>query len=268
VGAAVALGSAAGLRYGRVWWPPLAPLAALALSGGLGSAGAFAREMRARRAIERAFAQYLAPEMVARLAREPSALKLGGERRTLTILFADVRGFTTLAETMADEPERLTALLGRLLEPLSEAVLSRGGTIDKYIGDCVMAFWNAPLPDPHHARNAVEAALAMVAAVERLNGELAAEGVAPFAIGVGVNTGECVVGNMGSRYRFDYTAIGDAVNLAARLESLSKAFAMPIVASAATVAAAEGAARFVELGTVSVRGRTGETVVYGVARRG
>jgi adenylate cyclase len=265
--AAVVVASAVLLRHGRVWWPPLAPAAALVVAGGLGSAAAFAREMRARRVIERAFSRYLAPEMVDRLARDPAALRLGGERRTLSVLFADVRGFTTLSETMRDEPERLTALLVRLLDPLSEAVLAHGGTIDKYIGDCVMAFWNAPLADADHARHAVAAALAMAAAVERLNGELATEGLPPFAIGVGINTGECVVGNMGSRRRFDYTAIGDTVNLAARLEGLSKVYGATVVVSEATAAAATGAAEFTPLGRIAVRGRSEETVVFAATLR-
>ena len=131
-----------------------------------------------RRSITRAFWQYLSPVLVERLAAEPSRLRLGGERKTLSILFSDVRGFTTISEALKDEPERLTGLMHRLLNPLSAVVLSAGGTIDKYIGDAIMAFWNAPLDDADHAVHAVEAALGMLKALDGLNAELAAEAAA------------------------------------------------------------------------------------------
>ena len=226
------------LREGRMFLPPLAPaLAALFTLAPIGVRDQ-ARERRMRREITRAFAHYLAPEMVRRLARDPSSLRLGGERRVLSILFCDLRNFTPLAEGMKDEPERLTHLVNRILTPLSTAALDQGGTIDKYIGDCVMAFWNAPLDDPDHAAHAVAAGLAMLAAIDRLNAEFAAEGSeARLAVGVGINTGACVVGNMGSDRRFDYTALGDAVNYASRLEGASKACGAALLFSAATAAA-------------------------------
>lgn len=226
------------LREGRMFLPPLAPaLAALFTLAPIGVRDQ-ARERRMRREITRAFAHYLAPEMVRRLARDPSSLRLGGERRVLSILFCDLRNFTPLAEGMKDEPERLTHLVNRILTPLSTAALDQGGTIDKYIGDCVMAFWNAPLDDPDHAAHAVAAGLAMLAAIDRLNAEFAAEGgEARLAVGVGINTGACVVGNMGSDKRFDYTALGDAVNYASRLEGASKACGAALLFSAATAAA-------------------------------
>ena len=148
-------GSWALLRYGRLWAPPALPVAAA-----LGVFGArigldYARERQLRRAVSEAFSRYLSPDLVAELARNPSALKLGGERKNLSILFCDVRGFTTMSEKLKDEPERLTTLINRLLDALSERVLAEGGTIDKYMGDCVMAFWNAPLPSPDHALRAV-----------------------------------------------------------------------------------------------------------------
>ncbi len=148
---------------------------------------------------------------------------------------------------MKDEPERLTALINRLLTPLSEVVLAHGGTIDKYIGDCVMAFWNAPLDDPDHAIHAVEAALGMLQALDALNAELrggsrGATATTPMAlrIGIGINTGDCVVGNMGSEHRFDYSALGDAVNLASRLEGETKNYDVPILLGERNGAARRG----------------------------
>ncbi|HVI27904.1 adenylate/guanylate cyclase domain-containing protein [Hansschlegelia sp.] len=253
------------LDRAHLWLSPLPPALALALTIGASAALDYARERRARREITRAFGQYLAPELVERLASDPAALKLGGERRTLTILFCDVRGFTTLAERMKDDPERLTSLVNRLLGPLSEAVLAEGGTIDKYIGDCVMAFWNAPLDTPDHAERAVAAALGMLKAVDRLNGELAAEGAAGeaplrLAIGVGVNTGDCVVGNLGSDRRFDYTAVGDAVNLASRLEGASKLYGVPLLIGAAT--ATRVTRPLVELDRIAVKGKADGVAVF------
>lgn len=273
--AAAGAGSYLALRLGRTWVPPMLP--ALATIGvASGAAGLdFAFESRVRRRIASAFEHYLAPEMVERLTHDPSALKLGGEKRTVTILFCDVRGFTGIAESMKDEPERLTALLTRLLDPLSEAVLAAGGTIDKYIGDCVMAFWNAPLDDPDHATHGVECALAMLAAVEKLNAEIDAENAtkgsdaaAPrLAVGIGVNTGDCVVGNVGSRRRFDYTVLGDAVNLASRLESVSKEYGVPLVIGAETKARIEASFVTHQLATISVRGRTGSEPIFSVIER-
>jgi adenylate cyclase len=229
-----------------------------------------------RREVSEAFSRYLSPDLVAELARNPSALKLGGERRNLSILFCDVRGFTTLSEKLKDEPERLTALINRLLDALSGAVLANGGTIDKYMGDCVMAFWNAPLPSPDHPRKAVQAALGMIEAVDRLNGELARETLdaelSAFAVGVGINTGDCVVGNVGSRWRYDYSVLGDAVNLASRLEGLSKDFAVSIILGPDTAAAVLDHFVLIELDRIAVRGRASQsaifTVVAPVERRG
>jgi adenylate cyclase len=210
---------------------------------------------------------------VRRLARDPGGLKLGGERRTLTILFCDVRNFTPMAERMKGEPERLTHLVNRILTPLSVAVLDQGGTIDKYIGDCVMAFWNAPLDDPDHAPHAVLAGLAMLEAMARLNAEFAAEAPATstgaeaaprLAVGVGVNTGVCVVGNMGSDRRFDYSALGDAVNYASRLEGASKLCGVPLLLSAATASEIRGRLDPVLVDRLSVKGRSLPEPVYTV----
>lgn len=169
------LASAALVHGAGLWVSPAAPTLAFALVLGLRAAADYAAERRMRRMVTRAFGHYLAPELVDRLARDPSALKLGGERRRLTLLFCDVRGFTSISERLKDDPERLTGLINRLLDPLSAAVFQHGGTIDKYIGDCVMAFWNAPLDDPHHARHASDAALAMVEAARAFDRGLRSE---------------------------------------------------------------------------------------------
>ncbi|GGH19735.1 adenylate/guanylate cyclase domain-containing protein [Alsobacter metallidurans] len=246
------------LRHGRVWAPPALPLAtslaAFASRVGLD----YARERRLRRAVSDAFSRYLSPAMVDELSRNPQALRLGGERRTLTILFCDVRGFTEISERLREQPERLTSLINRLLEPLSAAVLEQGGTIDKYIGDCVMAFWNAPLASPNHAVRAVRAGESMLRAVDELNAVLLAEegpGAPRFAVGVGVNTGDCVVGNFGSPWRFDYSVLGDPVNLASRIEGLSKAFGAPLLVGEETAKAAAADFVFIELDRIAVKGR-------------
>lgn len=263
--AVLALASWGLLLWGRVFLPPLAPgLAALGTLVAVAARDQTA-ERRLRRRISRAFSRYLAPEMVRRLARDPASLRLGGERRVLSILFCDVRNFTPLAERLKDEPERLTHLVNRLLTPLSEAVLDQGGTIDKYIGDCVMAFWNAPLDDPDHAPHAVAAGLAMLAAIDRLNAEFAAEGAQErLAVGVGINTGVCVVGNMGSDRRFDYSALGDAVNYASRLEGASKECGVPLLLGAATAAALAGRFEPVLAGLIAVKGRGAPQPVFTV----
>jgi adenylate cyclase len=255
-----------GLRHGRVFVPPLAPSLAFLLVAGVQSGRDYAAERRLRRGITRAFSRYLSPVMVERLARDPRQLRLGGERRTLSVLFCDVRGFTTIAEGMKDEPERLTALVNRLLNPLSQVVLAAGGTIDKYMGDCIMAFWNAPLDDPDHALHAVEAALGIVVALGALNAEIAAEakGGAPplhLRVGVGINTGGCVVGNMGSDIRFDYSAIGDAVNLASRLEGQTRNYDVPILIGEETARLVAARHAVVELDRIAVKGRAGTAAV-------
>ncbi|ODR88664.1 CHASE2 domain-containing protein [Sinorhizobium alkalisoli] len=265
------VGSYALLRLGHLFVSPIGP--ALAFFGvAVGQAGLdYAEERRRRRAITRAFSQYLSPTLVERLAQDSSHLKLGGERRTLTILFCDIRGFTTIAEDMKDDPEGLTALVNRLLTPLSDAVLNQGGTIDKYIGDCLMAFWNAPLDDPDHALHAVTAALDMLAALSRVNAELEAEaravGGVPrrLRIGIGINTGECIVGNMGSARRFDYSALGDAVNLASRLEGASKHYGIPLLLGERTAALAASKYAIAELDRISVKGRSAVSPVFTVA---
>jgi adenylate cyclase len=225
----------------------------------------YARERRLRRAVSVAFSRYLSPDLVAQLAQDPSSLKLGGEKRNLTVLFCDVRGFTGLSERLKDEPERLTGLINRLLDALSGAVLAEGGTIDKYMGDCVMAFWNAPLPHPDHAARAVRAGQRMIESVADLNRALTLEEgeAAPvFAVGVGINTGDCVVGNIGSRWRYDYSVLGDTVNLASRLEGLSKDYGVAIILGPDTAEAVRQDQELVELDRIAVRGRATASAIY------
>ncbi len=256
------------LRFGRWWTGASFPFLALLFAVGIEAGIGVLEERANRRRITAAFQHYLAPSMVDMLARDPSLLKLGGAKRELTILFCDVRGFTTISEILKDDPERLVALMNRVLTRLSEVVLAAGGTIDKYIGDCVMAFWNAPLADPDHARHAADAALKMLTAMEKLNAEMANEGAAgehrlpKIDVGIGINTGICIVGNMGSETRFDYSAIGDAVNLASRLESMCKTYGRQIVISEATQAKIAPWFETEELDRTTVRGRSEAVTLY------
>ncbi len=209
-----------------------------------------------KRRVRAAFAHYMAPAMVERLAADPKRLRLGGEQRDLTILFCDIRGFTSLAERMtADE---VTQLLNRFLTPMTDAILETGGTIDKYMGDAIMAFWNAPLDDPDHAANACRAVQAMRHRLADLNRDLVAEfpalGDGGIRIGIGLNSGPCSVGNMGSERRFDYSALGDNVNLASRLEGQCKTYGVDVVLSEHTLSAA-GEQPALELDLIQVKGR-------------
>ncbi|ABC91467.1 adenylate cyclase protein [Rhizobium etli CFN 42] len=265
--------SAAGIRLAHVFVSPLGPTVAY-ISVVFGQAAFdFAEERRNKRQITRAFAQYISPDLVKRLSSDPTQLKLGGERRTLSVLFSDVRGFTTIAETLKDDPEQLTGLINRLLTPLSDVVMDHGGTIDKYMGDCIMAFWNAPLDDPDHALHAVRASLAMQAAISRLNGQLEREAAAlgrkphVLKMGVGINTGECIVGNMGSTRRFDYSCLGDSVNLASRLEGASKNYGVALLLGEETARLVADAYIIVELDRIIVKGRTVPSPIFTVVHK-
>lgn len=258
------------LRLSHIFISPIGPVLAY-LSVAAGQAGLdYATERRSRRDITRAFSRYLSPALVARLANDPEQLKLGGERRTLTILFCDVRGFTTISEALKDDPEQLTMLINRLLTPLSDIVLESGGTIDKYIGDCLMAFWNAPLDEPRHASLAVGAALKMLEAIEHLNEDLQREAAQAgikarvLKIGIGINTGDCVVGNMGSSRRFDYSVLGDAVNLASRLEGESKNYGVPLLLGERTASLSDADFTIAELDSITVKGRTTLSPIFTV----
>jgi len=233
----------------------------------------FVREQAQRRRIRSAFSQYLSPALVAQLAQSPEKLKLGGEEREMTIMFSDVRGFTTISESYKHDPHGLTTLMNRFLTPLTNAILDRKGTIDKYMGDAIMAFWNAPLDDPEHQINACHAALDMLEKIDALNKrreDEAAHGghvYIPLNVGIGLNTGICVVGNMGSDLRFDYSVLGDSVNLASRLEGQSKEYGFPIIVGSKTALAAKDTFAILELDFIMVKGKTEPEVIYAVAGR-
>jgi adenylate cyclase len=218
-----------------------------------------------RKEVRTAFGQYVAPALVDELARNPGALKLGGEQREMSILFCDVRNFTNISESL--EPRALTHLLNRFLTVMSDEILKRRGTIDKYMGDAIMAFWNAPLPEPDHARQACATALAMVAALPRFNQELEADALyggfdfGRFRCGIGINTGPCLVGNIGSNHRFDYSVLGNTVNVASRIEGQCKTYGVAIVIGESTHAAAPEFAAL-ELDLIRVTGKRQATRIY------
>ena len=181
--------------------------------------------------IKQQFGTYVSPAQVEALQKDPSLLRLGGSTKQLTFLFSDIRGFTPISEFYQSDPQKLVALVNRFLTNQSDIIMKHEGTIDKYMGDCIMAFWNAPLDVEDHARKATAAALEMREALEELNSVLRNEGSPEINTGVGINTGPCVVGNMGSSSRFDYSVLGDAVNLAARLESSCKEYDTDLIIS-------------------------------------
>jgi adenylate cyclase len=228
------------------------------------------KEQKQRQQIRSAFGFYLSPAFVEQLARSPEKLVLGGEERRMTVLFSDVRGFTTISEAYKHDPQGLTRLMNRFLTPLTNAIIERQGTIDKYIGDAIMAFWNAPLDDPQQEINACEAALEMLARADKLNQQFKREAdqnggkYMPLRVGIGLNTGPCVVGNMGSDFRFNYSVLGDTVNVASRLEGRTKDYRIPIVIGAATEQNAKEKFATMEIDRIQVKGKTEPETVFTV----
>ena len=222
----------------------------------------FVKEFSLKQQIKKQFEHYLAPAMVKKLQQDPSLLKLGGETRTMTFMFSDIRGFTPISEKFKGNPEALTKLINRFLTKMTDVIIKNGGTIDKFMGDCIMAFWNAPIDDPRHERHAIEAAIEMQEELEMLNADLIAEGLPEIRIGIGINTGRALVGNMGSEQRFDYSVIGDAVNLASRLESSSKSLGKTLIIGEETVRAAKQNYDFDFVDKITVKGKTEEIKVY------
>ena len=216
-------------------------------------------EGRQKRFISKAFGQYVPPELVEEMAARPDDLALGGETRQMTVLFSDVRGFTTISEGL--EATELTHLMNEMLTPMTRIIHQHRGTIDKYMGDAIMAFWGAPLPDQDHARHGLEAGLAMVAAIPQIQEEFKARGWPPIRIGVGLNSGPMNVGNMGSEFRMAYTVLGDAVNLGSRLEGLTKQYGVDIMVSEYTKELVPDFA-YRELDKVRVKGKDKPVAVF------
>ena len=253
LGALVTVILAAWLAYARWGWliDPVLPVVSLAAVYATGTIFLRFSIERERNQIRHAFARYMSPAQVEKLAADPASLELGGEDRTLTLLFADVRSFAEHSEGM--DAQQLTRFVIDLFTPLSDTILRNNGTIDKFIGDAVMAFWNAPLADPKHAANACRAALTMLSDLNSINERRRSNRLQPIAMGIGLNTGVCCVGNFGSTQRFDYSAIGNDVNLASRFESLTKFYGLPIVVGQTTAEAAPDFA-LVEIDLISVKG--------------
>jgi adenylate cyclase len=233
----------------------------------------FVREQSQRRQIRSAFGQYLSPALVEQLALSPEKLVLGGEEREITIMFSDVRGFTSISESYKHDPQGLTTLMNRFLTPLTNAILARKGYVDKYMGDAIMAFWNAPHDDKDHQLNACEAAVEMLERIDEVNTAREQEAkdgghvYIPLKVGIGLNTGIGVVGNMGSDLKFNYSALGDSVNLASRLEGQTKEYGFPIIVGSKTAMAAKDRFAILELDFIMVKGKKEPEVIYAIAGR-
>jgi len=222
----------------------------------------FISELNQKLQIKKQFGTYLSPAMVEKLQKNPELLKLGGETRELSIMFTDVRGFTTISEHYGKDVQGLTKIMNRYMTAMTAKIIENNGTLDKYIGDAQMAFWNAPLDDKDHALNAVKTGLEMLNDLDKFNEEIAKENIPAFGMGLGINSGDVVVGNMGSSQRFDYTCLGDAVNLASRLEGQSKNYGVRIVLGTKTAEYAKEVYSVVEMDTIAVKGKTEGVKVY------
>jgi adenylate cyclase len=216
----------------------------------------FISEFLQKQQIKKQFGTYLSPDLVARLQREPELLKLGGESRELSIMFTDVRGFTTISEHYGEDVQGLTSIMNRYMTVMTKAILENNGTLDKYIGDAQMAFWNAPLDNNQHALDAVKTSFQMLKDLETFNEEVQREGIPAFGMGLGINTATVVVGNMGSTQRFDYTCLGDGVNLAARLEGQTKSYGVKLIVGPQTAELVRDVYQVVELDLIAVKGKT------------
>ncbi len=261
------LGLAGGLVAVNLWLWSVGHLIVPLASGLVLTAGLFVFNMsygffvdsRAKRLLARLFGQYVPPELVDEMAKDPGAYSLAGSSKEMTVLFSDVRGFTSISEGLS--PTQLTELMNEFLTPMTKVIQKHRGTIDKYMGDAIMAFWGAPLSDPLHARHALLAAMDMVAQLQALEAHFKAKGWPPIKIGVGINTGEMTVGNMGSEFRLAYTVMGDAVNLGSRLEGLTKEYGVHIIVSEFTRAAVTDMA-YRELDCVRVKGKDRPVKIY------
>ena len=227
----------------------------------------FYKQFKLRQQIKGQFGTYVSPDLVNQLVKNPDMMKLGGERKEMTFLFMDICGFTPISEHYKnnDDPEGLVELVNEFLDKMTKIILRNGGTIDKFMGDCIMAFWNAPLPCHNHAEMAVKSAIEIEEEVNELKTIYKERGLPDIRVGTGINTGDCIVGNMGSESRFDYSVIGDAVNLAARLEALASRgdyIEYPTIISKATTDKIGAGFSFSDIGDIKVKGKEEKIRIY------
>ena len=226
----------------------------------------FILEFQLKQQIKKQFEHYLEPKMVKKLQQNPDLLKLGGETKELTFMFSDIRGFTPLSEKYQSNPADLTKVINKFLTPMTNIIMKNGGTIDKYMGDCIMAFWNAPIDTPNHKELAIKSALEMMDKLKELNESDGFGEGNKINIGIGINTGKCIVGNMGSDQRFDYSVIGDPVNLASRLEGVSKNYDATLVVGEDTYRGISKLFKFKKLDDVQVKGKSNKVAIYTIER--
>jgi adenylate cyclase len=225
----------------------------------------FLSELKQKLQIKKQFGTYLSPALVEKLQKNPELLVLGGESRELSIMFTDVRGFTTISEHYGKDVQGLTKIMNRYMTAMTAKIIENNGTLDKYIGDAQMAFWNAPLDEPNHAKMAVKTALQMMESLDEFNREIEKEGIPHFGMGLGINSGGVVVGNMGSTQRFDYTCLGDSVNLAARLEGQTKPYGVKIILGPLTAEQVKDEYSVIELDCIAVKGKKEGVKIYTLA---
>jgi adenylate cyclase len=247
-------------RTQNLWVPMVAPLAAGAMAFTGATITRYATEGREKRRYRKTLLKYLSPQLVETVMGDLNWDSLRAEKRTLSVLFSDIRGFTSISEKLP--PETVVATLNEHLNMMVSVIFKHQGTLDKFVGDCVMAFWGAPLPQPNHAELAARAALEMIEGLEKLNRKWQSEGRPTLHIGVGINSGDMLFGNIGSEQRMDFTVIGDNVNLGSRLESATKELKATIVISEATYREIRDLAQVRPLGEISVKGKEERIVVY------
>jgi adenylate cyclase len=243
-----------------LWYAVLLPLATLFATYSLVVSYSFFFEEREKKLVRGAFQQYMSPEVISQVLDRPELLRLGGDAKQLTAMFTDIRGFTALSEGLT--PAALVELLNEYFSEMTEVIFKHQGTLDKYIGDAIMAFWGAPLDIPDHAARACRAALEMAGALARLQERWLQQGRPRIDIGIGINTGPMLVGNMGSERRFNYTIMGDSVNLASRLEGVTKTFGTRVIISESTRAEVLSSATVRELDMIRVKGKTKPVTIY------